>query len=324
MARLLALGAGFVAGSLAAELYRRHQLITTAAPELRVRKHYYSTPPANALHRRWRLARAAWQQPASPPAGVSLDRLDLPDGPTIYLYETPQRQRPGPAVLWLHGGGRILGRAIDDHAFCGEIASNTGALVVSVDYRLAPEHPFPAGLDDCMQALRYLHANHEALGIDPARLAVSGASAGGGLAAELAQRAYDEHVPVAKQVLVYPMLDDRTVGRDLPRTLGWNAAANRYAWRCYLGHGPETPEPRPYAAAARRADLRGLPPAWIGIGTLDLFYPETLDYAQRLRAAGVACTLNVVEGMYHAADLAVEPRPPSVSIFHSELFNALT
>jgi acetyl esterase/lipase len=184
------------------------------------------------------------------------------------------------------------------------LAREAHALVVSIDYRLAPEHPFPAGLDDCHAALVWLHDNAAALGVDPARIAVGGGSAGGGLAAELAQRATDESIPLAIQLLLYPMLDDRTrtvdgAGRG---RLGWTPRSNRYAWSRYLGHQPGQPECRPYAVAARRHDLSGVPPAWIGVGDLDLFYEEDLTYAGRLREAGVPCEVDVVPGVYHAAD----------------------
>jgi acetyl esterase/lipase len=171
-----------------------------------------------------------------------------------------------------------------------------------VDYRLAPAHPFPAALDDCSTALRWLHAQAGPWGVDPTRVAVGGESAGGGLAAALAQRAHDEGVDVRFQLLVYPMLDDRTVlAAHQPETLVWTSPSNRAGWTAYLGHPVRPAEERPYAVPARRADLSGLPPAWVGVGDQDLFLDEDLAYADRLRAAGVGCEVELVPGLYHGA-----------------------
>lgn len=206
-----------------------------------------------------------------------------------------------------------------EHEVCAHYARELGILVVGVDYRLAPEHPFPAALDDCYAALRWLHDRAEQLGVDPARIAVGGASAGGGLAAGLAQRAHDlAEVPVALQVLTYPMLDDRTVLRRDHAGRGrilWTPASNRYGWTSYLGHPPGAAEPPPYAVPARRADLAGLPPAWIGVGELDLFHDEDVEYARRLEAAGVPVTLHVEPGMYHAAERDHAARVPAMAAF---------
>ncbi|MEL7208924.1 MAG: alpha/beta hydrolase, partial [Actinomycetota bacterium] len=179
-------------------------------------------------------------------------------------------------------------------------------LVVSVDYRLAPEHPFPAALDDCMAALRWLQGRAAELGVDATRIAVGGASAGGGLAASVCQRARDEGGPdICFQLLNYPMLDDRTVLVDDHEGRGvfvWTPTSNRFGWSAYLGGHPREVDDRPYAVPARTEDLAGLPPAWVGVGELDLFHAENVDYASRLGAAGVDCALHTVPGMYHAAD----------------------
>jgi acetyl esterase/lipase len=207
----------------------------------------------------------------------------------------------------MHGGGYVVGSPVTYHEQCSGFADELGIIVVSVDYRLAPEHPFPAGLEDCYTALRWVHDHADALGVDPARIAVGGDSAGGGLAAALAQLALDRgKVPVCFQLLVYPMLDDRTVLRADHGGTGafvWSPTSNAFGWTSYLGHPPRHDDDRPYAAPARREDLRGLPPAWIGVGGLDLFHDEDLAYAERLRAAGVECEVTVVAGMYHGADV---------------------
>ncbi len=157
-----------------------------------------------------------------------------------------------------------------------------------------------------MTALRWLHDSAEELGIDPDRVAVGGASAGGGLAAAVALRARDEGgPPLCFQLLNYPMLDDRTVLRTDHAGTGafvWTPVSNRYGWSAYLGAEPRDHDDRVHAAPARATDLSGLPPAWIGVGQLDLFHAEDVDYAHRLIEAGVPCELVEEPGMYHAAD----------------------
>ena len=163
-------------------------------------------------------------------------------------------------------------------------------------------------LDETQQALveRASEMMADELGVDPARIAIGGNSAGAGLAAALTQLAADRgEAPVCFQLLVYPMLDDRTVLRPDHGGTGtfvWTPRSNEFAWTSYLGHPPGDHDARPYAVPARREDLTGLPPAWIGVGDLDLFHAEDLAYADRLRAAGVPCQVHVVAGMYHGAD----------------------
>lgn len=225
---------------------------------------------------------------------------------TAYRYEAPDRPRPSGALVWIHGGGMVVGAPWIDHRLCDRLARELGLLVVSVDYRLAPEHPFPAAVEDCWAALTWLHGRAEELGVDPARIGVAGASAGGGLAASVAQLAHDRGVPLAFQGLVYPMLDDRTVLREDHGGRGqvvWTPAHNRDAWGWYLGHEVGVREERAYAVPARRADLTGLAPAWVGVGSADLFHDEDVVYAERLRDDGVPVDLVVVPGMPHAADM---------------------
>lgn len=226
-----------------------------------------------------------------------------------------------PALLWIHGGGLVLGTARQDDATNLELAGELGIVVFSASYRLAPQHPAPAALDDLVAGFRELVARADEFGIDPARIAIGGASAGGGLAAALAQRLLDEGGPQPVfQLLVYPMLDDRTALRDdidARHMRGWSPASNRFAWSAYLGTDDldtlagSLPDPaadatgiRSSVVPARRADLSGLPPAWIGVGTLDLFHDEDVEYARRLEEAGVPCELYVVPGAFHGFDTA--------------------
>lgn len=230
-----------------------------------------------------------------------------------------------PAVLWIHGGGFVVGAPQFDAFLTGQIAREVSAVVVSPDYRLAPEHPFPAALDDCMATLAWMRANADGIGIDPARIAVAGASAGGGLAAAVAQRCRDEGVPLRAQALVYPMLDDRTA---LKRDHGgrgrflWTPASTRFGWKSYLGREPGTSDVPEYAVPARRSDLTGIAPAWIGVGELDLLYDEDVAFAERLRESDVDCELVTVPGMYHAADL-IARKAPSILRFRASMLEHL-
>ncbi|GLY90788.1 alpha/beta hydrolase [Actinoallomurus iriomotensis] len=303
---------------------RRRRTLAPVAPDLRTPGLWLPLAVGNRLA--ITIARRWYDRPTEPVPGVTVSRHDVPGGRDVFVYEPPERRRPGAALLWIHGGGTIIGRPEADHELCARIARDVGVVVVSTRYRLAPEHPFPAGFDDCFAALRWLHDDGAGLGVDPARVAVGGASAGGGLAAAVVQRACDEAVPVAFQLLVYPMLDDRTALRRDHQGRGdllWTPRSNTYAWTCYLGHEPRAGEPRPYAAAARREDLTGLPPAWIGVGDLDLFYDEDVDYARRLREAGVRADLRVEPGMYHAAEVRLQATVPSMRAFQQAMFDAL-
>jgi acetyl esterase/lipase len=186
--------------------------------------------------------------------------------------------------------------------FCQEAVDRLGVVAASVEYRLAPEHPFPVPLEDCYTALRWLAAQAE---VDAERIAIAGESAGGGLTAALAllSKERGEIRPVL-QVLSYPMLDDRTARRtDVdPRSLRmWSQDNNRFAWRAYLGSHADAPSP--LAAPARYENPAGVAPAWIGVGTNDLFHDEDVAYAERLREAGTPVDLHVVPGAYHAFDL---------------------
>ena len=222
----------------------------------------------------------------------------------VRIHRPPDGQHTDGALLWIHGGGFVMGVAKQDDPVCADFARDLAITVVSVDYRLAPEHRHPAALEDCYEALKWCAAQP---GIDPTRIAIGGASAGGGLAAALALLARERgEITPAFQLLLYPMLDDRTAVR-LDRRPGvrrlWDHKSNAYGWSSYLGHPPGSAETSPLAAPSRCNDLRGLPPTWIGVGTLDLLYDEADDYARRLTDADVACTLSVVDGAFHGFDI---------------------
>lgn len=306
---------------------RRIQAVRAIAPDLRSPGLLLVLPPVG----RWTLP--AWRRLLGAATrvadGVRVEARTVVAGEheaQVLVYEPSARSEPRGALLWIHGGGLVIGHPEKENDECSRMASELGVVVVSVRYRLAPEHPFPAALGDCHTALQWLHEEAAALEVDPARIAVGGASAGGGLAAALCQLAHDETtVPIAFQLLRYPMLDDRTVdGRQHPGRdrLAWTPASNRFGWTSYLGQQAARATAPPYSVPARRADLSGLPPAWIGVGDLDLFHDEAVEYAERLEAAGVCCELVVVPGMYHGADV-VRTTAPTVLSFRNQLTRAL-
>jgi len=231
-----------------------------------------------------------------------------PDVP-VRVYRPHDNDAALPCLIWAHGGGYVLGSIARTDLAMQRIVEFVGCTVVSVEYRLAPEHPFPAPLDDCYAALTWAVGHAATLGIDPGRVAVGGASAGGGRAAALALLARDRgEVSIAFQFLVYPMLDDRTISpssRAVTDPRVWNLASNRNGWRAYLGTEPGGATVSPYAAAARGTDLRDLPPAYISVGTQDLFVDEDIAYAQRLITSEVPVELHVYPGVFHGAEVLV-------------------
>jgi acetyl esterase/lipase len=226
-----------------------------------------------------------------------VDVVDLPSGAGARLYRPTAAAAPTAALLWIHGGGYLLGSPEQDDALCRRYVQRLGIVVAAARYRLAPEHPYPIPLEDCYTVLTWLAGLP---GVDADRIAIGGASAGGGLAAALGFLARDRgEVSPVLQVLSYPMLDDRTVGPELdkPGFRLWNTRSNRFGWTSYLGGADPA-----VAVPARRTDLAGLAPAWLGVGTLDLFCAEDLAYAARLNAAGVECEVHEVPGAFHGFD----------------------
>ncbi|WP_396929920.1 alpha/beta hydrolase [Mycolicibacterium sp.] len=241
-----------------------------------------------------------------PVDGVEVSRHTLPTGDGAELdlaWYFPTSGLSGSAVLYLHGGGMIYSLAETAPAYDSAVrayVANSGVPMLLVDYRVAPEHPNPTPIEDCYAALRWLSDNADSLGVNPARIAVAGDSAGGGLAAGVSLLARDRGGPaLAAQLLIYPMLDDRTTTPDpeLPaEVLTWNYDDNITGWGALLGDG----EPSVYAAPARAEDLSGLPPTYLDVGDLDIFRDENIAYAARLSAAGVPTELHVHPGCPHA------------------------
>lgn len=238
--------------------------------------------------------------------------LTLSSGVGVRLHRPVGVSQPAPALLWIHGGGYVLGSAQQDDKLCHRFVRELGITVASVDYRLAPEHPYPAPLEDCYSALTWLTGLPA---VDPGRVAIGGASAGGGLAAALALLARDRgEVTPTLQLLAYPMLDDRSSGGPRnPNYRLWSPKSNRFGWAAYLGDA----DPQ-VAVPARREDLGGVAPAWIGVGTHDLFHDEDLAYAERLQQAGVPCHVEVVPGAFHGFDLVVPKAQVSQAFFASQ------
>ncbi len=230
--------------------------------------------------------------PGDPPVRVRLHRPRGADGPL-------------PAIVSLHLGGYVVGTYDNDDARHDRWCPRFGYLGVAVDYRLAPDTPYPGAIDDAYAALKWVHDHADELGVDRSRIGILGASAGGGLAAGLALLARDRgELPVAFQQLLYPMLDDRrttpTSGWDVPI---WAPVSNEVGWSSYLGALYGSDDVPPYAAPSRASDLSGLPPTFLCVGALDLFCDEVIDYAQRLNQAGVPTELHVYPGGPHAFDV---------------------
>jgi len=240
---------------------------------------------------------------------VSIPGLGPTDPPIGALLYRP-RNKPGKtaALLNLHGGGYVLGTAERDHANCAKLAEDLNCVVLSINYRRAPEHPYPAPLEDCYAALAWLHQNSNRLGVAPDRIGVRGWSAGGGLAAALALLARDRgQYPIRCLSLVYPMLDDRTSAGPVSGRFIWTEQANRFAWNSYLA-GEVTPDEMAYAVPARAESLAGLPPTFIAVGSIDLFVAESVSFAKSLIDAGVSTELHVYPGAFHGFDLLAQSR----------------
>ncbi|MGC7102911.1 alpha/beta hydrolase [Amycolatopsis lurida] len=246
-----------------------------------------------------------------PPVPLTIRDTVASDVP-VRIYAPEGQDGPLPGVFYIHGGGFILGNVDMFDNDCKRIAAEVGAVVVSVEYRLAPENPFPAGLDDCYAALVWTAKSATELHIDPTRLAVGGDSAGGGLAAAVALLARDRGGPeLCFQYLGIPELDDRL---DTPSmrayhdTPLWHRPAAEFSWDSYLG-GPGirgTEGVSPYAAPARMADLSGLPPTFVNVCQFDPLRDEGIAYAQRLAQANVPTELVLYPGTFHGSGMIAQ------------------
>lgn len=295
----------------------------TTAPELKAMDRQIGSLPVNGWTYRVLRFLAQYLTPKADMSGVTVSE-ERSAGRGMRLVR-PDTVRTRGALLLIHGGGFVVGSSNDMLGKAALLARETGALVALPSYRLAPQHPFPAALDDCHAAWHWMLENAARLDVDPAQIVIGGWSAGGGHAAALAQRLHDEGGPQpVAQLLVYPMVEDRTAAdRDLDRPAHrvWSNANNLFGWTSYLGHAPGEPS-APYAVPARREDLSGLPPAWIGVGTPDLFLDEDRTYARRLTEAGVSCDYVEVTGAIHGFD-AFTPELPLTQAFDAEMIGFL-
>ena len=236
----------------------------------------------------------------------------------VTLFERPDRVPDGPAVYYLHGGGTILGDRFFGLHTVLDWVTRLDALLVTVEYRLAPENPYPAPFDDCYAGLLWTAGHADELRFDPGRLVLAGASAGGGLAAGVALKARDERGPsLAAQVLSYPMLDDRDESASAAQMDGfgrWDRGSNRTGWAAYLGDLGKTDAVPAYAAPARADDLSRLPPTFIDVGSAEVFRDEDVSYASRIWAAGGVCELHVWPGGFHAFDMAAPAAALSIAM----------
>lgn len=228
----------------------------------------------------------------------------------LRIYRPKSTTEALPALLWIHGGGYILGSIDDNDDLCMRFVKDANCVVVSVDYRLAPEHPYPAPIEDCYSALKWIADNAEAINIDPHRIGVAGASAGGGLTAALTLLARDRQYPsICFQMPLYPMIDDQNQTpstNEIKEGFVWNQKTNEAGWKMYLGEIYGTENIPAYAAPARAEDYRNLPYTYTCVGQLDPFRDETLTYVTKLAQAGVDVEFHLYPGAYHGFE-AINP-----------------
>jgi len=240
------------------------------------------------------------------------DRLELSDGRTIScrIYRPVIRNALSPALVFFHGGGFVLGDLEQEHVRCVRYTAEVRCIIVSIDYRLAPENPFPAPFDDCFLGTEAVFKQATALGIDQTRMAVGGSSAGACLAAAVALKARDTRGPdIAFQLLLFPALDDRMTTASMTRFVDvpvWDARQCRLMWDYYLG--TDRSDVSPYGAPARARDLSGLPAAYVLTAESDAVRDEGLEYGLRLMQAGVPAEIHEFPGTFHGFDLMI-PSP---------------
>jgi acetyl esterase/lipase len=264
-------------------------------------------------------------------AGIPVNETNVPSsgalpGVKVFVVNADAtKQRP--AILHIHGGGHVVGSARGELRYLQETAQALDCVIVSVEYRLSPKARYSQSTEDTYAGLKWLWSNAAMLGADRKRIAVMGESAGGGHAAILALKARDRgEIPLAFQSLVYPMLDDRTgTTAAVPAhiaTVGWSPPENRLGWESFLGAAPGRNDVPLEAVPSRRTDLTGLAPAWIGVGGVDLFASEDIEYARRLTLAGVPTELLVTPGAFHGFD-RMAPESSLARAFTTSKLNAL-
>lgn len=244
----------------------------------------------------------------------------------LRIYRPQPATAPTPVLYWMHGGALLGGTPEQDDVQLKQLVAATGATVVAVAYRVAPEHPFPTPLNDCYAGLLWVAEHAEELGINGQKIAVGGASAGAGLAASLALRIRKDGGPhLVHQSLSFPMLDDRNITKSSQQIISqgvFDRGNNVHAWQAYLGTAPDRAQVPEFAVPAREKDLSALPPTYLAVGTLDLFRDEDIEYALRLMEAGVSTELDVYAGAVHSFDWFI-PTEAMGKAFFSKRINAL-
>ena len=283
----------------------------------RIAKAISATPPQPLRAETLGIFRAAANKTSAPSPGVERRDYIIERSHAVAVrVHRPAGAGSGlPCVYSMHGGGFVFGSYANDDARLDGWSSSHRCVGVSVEYRLAPETPFPGPLEDCYHGLKWVHDHHDELGVDPGRIGVSGTSAGAGLAAALALLARDRgEVPLQFQLLDAPMIDDRQATPSSQRDdlVIFDREASEFGWRSYLGDLYGKPEVPAYAAPARAADLSGLPAAYICAGNVDGFRDDAIGYATRLNQAGVPAELHIYAGAPHGvkqfADVPVARR----------------
>ncbi len=275
------------------------------------------TPPARgdalALRAMIDAGSAGAAAPESHGVSVASYRVPMSDGAYIdvlwYSPDDAQNSEPGPVVVYLHGGGMIAGKPEHYDGLVRYYVQQSQASFAVPAYRLAPEHLGARIARDGLDTVIWLAERSDELGVDPARIAVMGDSGGGGVAAATAILARDNNIELARQILVYPMLDDRNTvpDHDFPPFASWDWDSNWTCWRAVLGGDHGGANVSATVAPARLSDFTGLPPGYIEVGELDIFRDESISYAQRLHRAGISCELHVLPGVMHGHDrLSVE------------------
>ena len=260
------------------------------------------------------LRQAPFVPPSSPDPRVKVTEQWIP-GPAgapdirVLVYEPKQRDGRLPGILYLHGGGYIMQTPEQFDANCFRYVNQVNCVILSPDYRLAPEYPFPAGVEDCYASLEWFAAHAEELGVDAGRIAVGGASAGGGLTLAVCMMARDRHGPtITFQFPIYPTCDDRMITVSNKQMTDRRALTGEWVeavWNTYLGEGHKTRDISPYGSPARAVDWSGLPPTYTFVGDLDPHRDETLDIVTKLAEAGVPVGLTLYAGCIHGFDLTV-------------------
>lgn len=263
---------------------------------------------------------AATPVPENPNIEISNHVAPGPAGDlAVRVYSPKNAAKPAPGLVYIHGGGMIMGGLDGEDGTCQMMADRLGAVVASVDYRKAPEDPYPAAPEDCYAAASWVFENAASLGIDKSNIGIYGQSAGGGLTIAVAMMARDRGGPSFKYMVpIYPMIDDRneSASSKLVTDVGiWDRAGSIEAWGWYLGGNPADH----YAAPARATDVSGLPPAYIDVGELDMFRDEDIDFVKKLSEANVAVEFHLWPGAYHASEVFAPEAKLSARIWDSRI-----